>query len=200
MTAFVTVVRHGESELSVRGICNGDPGVPCRLAPSGVAQGQALAELLVDDEFDLAVTSQFQRAQHTLALGLGPRPVEQRVEPGLDDLRFGDFEGRPISDYRAWSRAHPVSARPGADGESRVDATIRYCGVFRGLLAARYADVLVVGHGIPLTYIVRASAGEAIDEVFDPIGCAQPHRIPAADLEIGLNRLEAWAAAVAVVG
>jgi broad specificity phosphatase PhoE len=194
MTASITVVRHGESELSVRGICNGDPGVPCRLAPSGMVQAKALAELLIDDDFDLAVTSQFQRAQHTLALGLGDRPVEQRVEPGLDDLRFGDFEGRPIADYRAWSKANPVSARPGPQGESRVDAMIRYCRVLRGIQQSRYADVLVVAHGIPLTYIVRASAGEPIDSLFDPIACARPYRISAVDLDIGLNRLDAWAA------
>ena len=51
MTTAITVVRHGESELSVRGICNGDPGVPCRLAPSGVLQAQELAERLEGEPF-----------------------------------------------------------------------------------------------------------------------------------------------------
>jgi 2,3-bisphosphoglycerate-dependent phosphoglycerate mutase len=192
MTTAITVVRHGESELSVRGICNGDPGVACRLAPSGVLQAQELAERLEGEPFDLAVTSEFQRAQQTLAVGLGDRALEQRVDAGLNDLKFGDFEGRPITDYRAWSAQHPASARPGAGGESRVDAVIRYCRGVRGLQNAGYADVLVVAHGIPLTYLVRASAGEPFDSRFDPISCAQPYRIAAADLEAGLARLETW--------
>jgi 2,3-bisphosphoglycerate-dependent phosphoglycerate mutase len=194
MTTAITVVRHGESELSVRGICNGDPGVACRLAPSGVLQAQELAERLEGEPFDLAVTSEFQRAQQTLAVGLGDRALEQRVDVGLNDLKFGDFEGRPITEYRAWSAEHPAGARPGTNGESRVDAVIRYCRSIRGLQSGGYAGVLVVGHGIPLTYLVRASAGEPFDSVFDPISCAQPYRIAAADLEAGLSRLEAWTA------
>jgi broad specificity phosphatase PhoE len=197
MTTAITVVRHGESELSVRGICNGDPGVACRLAPSGVAQAQQLAERLEGEPFDLAVTSEFERARQTLAIGLGDRQLEQRFDAGLDDLKFGDFEGRPISDYRAWSAEHPVSERPGAGGESRVDAVIRYCRSIRGLQGAGYAAVLVVGHGIPLTYLVRASAGQRFDSMFDPIDCAQPYRIAAADLETGLVRLESWTAVAA---
>src|SRR5262249_59296238 len=40
------LARHGESELSLRGLMNGDPGVECPLTPAGVDQAPPLGGLL----------------------------------------------------------------------------------------------------------------------------------------------------------
>ena len=108
----VILARHGESELSVAGIVNGDPAVACALTETGVEQARRLAERLADVEIDLCVTSEFERTRETADLALAGRDVARLVLTGLNDIRFGAFEGGPLSAYRAWARAHGPTDRP----------------------------------------------------------------------------------------
>src|ERR687888_196937 len=91
----VILARHGESELSVVGTVNGDPAVACALTGEGEEQARRLGERLAEVEIDLCVTSEFERAQRTADLALAGRNIPRLVSPGLNDVRFGSFEGRP---------------------------------------------------------------------------------------------------------
>ena len=137
------LARHAESEFSVRGLTNGDPEVDVALTAQGRAQARHLGEQLAGTEIDLAVTSEFRRARETADLALEGRDVPRLVLPQLNDIRFGEFEGRRLADYRAWARGHgPEDEVPG--GESRAESVRRYAAGFREILARAEPTILVV--------------------------------------------------------
>src|SRR5436305_7580899 len=115
----VILARHAESERSVEGLTNGDPTVRVALTAIGRDEARRLGRELAGDRIELCVTSEFERAQETADLALEGRNIPRLVVAELNDIRFGEFEGLPLTDYRAWAHAHgPEDVCPG--GESRA--------------------------------------------------------------------------------
>ena len=82
---------------------NGDPALrPRPRASAGPEQAEALAHQLAAVAIDLCVVSEFPRAQQTADLALGGRDVPRMVDPGLNDVRIGELEGKTLDDYRDW--------------------------------------------------------------------------------------------------
>ena len=186
------LTRHAESEFSVRGLTNGEPSVACGLTAEGQAQARRLGELLADTPLDLCVTSEFERTQETADLALAGRDVPRLVLPGLNDIRFGEFERAPLADYRAWARAHgPTEPAPGG-GESRVETVRRYVDAYRDLLARSERTILVVAHGLPVRYVLDAEAGRAPAPAVAQVPYADPFTLQRNDLSAAVARLEAW--------
>jgi broad specificity phosphatase PhoE len=193
----VILARHGESELSVVGRTNGEPGRSCALTDAGREQARRLGQLLAGDDVGLCVTSEFQRAQETADLALGNREVPRLVLLELNDIRFGDFEGRALTEYRAWAHAHgPEVAAPGG-GDSRAETVRRYIKAYRTILARPEERVLVVAHGLPVRYVLDAVAGRNPAAAVAQVPYAEPFRLTAEKLSSAVVRLEAWAAAPA---
>ena len=188
--AFLT--RHAESESSTRGLTNGDPRTAVPLTAEGREQARRLGDLLADTELDLCVTSEFERTQETADLALAGRDVARIVLPGLNDIRFGAFEGGPLRDYRAWARAHgPEESAPGG-GESRVETVRRYVDAYRDLLARSERTILVVAHGLPVRYVLDAAAGRAPAPAVAQVPYADPFTVQRDDLSVAVACLEAW--------
>src|SRR5437763_17003135 len=162
------LARHGESDLSARGIANGDPARACVLTEAGQDQARRLGDLVADEPLDLCVTSAFSRTQETADLALAGRDVPRLVVPELNDVRFGEFEGRPFDEYRAWAGARdPTEAPPG--GESRAEVAARYVRGFRLVLARPERLILVVAHGLPLRYTLLALQGLDPPPIVEPV-------------------------------
>jgi broad specificity phosphatase PhoE len=186
------LTRHAESEFSVQGLTNGDPSVACGLTAEGQAQARRLGELLADTPLDLCVTSEFERTQETAGLAVAGREVERLVLPGLNDIRFGRFEGGPLRDYRAWARAHGPQDRPPGGGESRVDTVRRYVESFRTILERPEPAILVVAHSLPVRYALDAADGRHPAPVLEQIPYAEPFPLQAAELAAAVELLDAW--------
>jgi broad specificity phosphatase PhoE len=192
----VILVRHGESELSATGVVSGDPSEPRGLTELGREQARRLGELLAGEPIDLCVTSEFRRVRETADLALAGRDVPRLVLPELNDVRFGEFEGRPFDEYRGWARTHdPKEAPPG--GESRAQVAARYVRAFRIVLARPEATILVVAHGLPLRYTLLALAGLDPTPIVEQVPLAEPYPLRRAELERALQRLERWSKAPA---
>lgn len=189
----VILVRHAESEFSIRGSVNGDPAVAGGgLTEAGRDQAQALGRLLADDPIDLAVTSEFIRTRETADLALAGRDVPRLVVPDLNDIRFGSFEGRLLAEYRGWAgSAGPADVCPGG-GESRATAAERFARGFRTVLARREQIALVVTHALPIRYVLSALLEQDPTAIVEPVAYAEPHRLSAAQLERAVARLERW--------
>lgn len=186
------LARHGESELSVASRTNGDPSLPCGLTDTGRAQARRLGELLAREPLELCVVSEFQRARETADIALEGRDVARLVLPELDDIRFGDFEGLELADYRAWARAHgPEEPAPGG-GDSRAETVRRYTHAYRTILARAERTILVVAHGLPVRYVLDAVAGRDPAAAVEQVPYAEPFRLDASDLRTAAERLEAW--------
>jgi broad specificity phosphatase PhoE len=186
------LVRHAESELSVRGTVNGDPSLDRGLTEAGREQAAALGILIRDDPVDLCVVTDFARTQETADVALAGRTVPRLVVPELNDIRFGSFEGRSFEEYVRWAHSHgPAEDCPGG-GESRVDAARRFVAGYRRVLGRPEPHLLVVGHGLPIRYVLSALV--ELDPVakVDPVEHAEPFRVSEAQLERAIERLEAW--------
>jgi len=187
----VVLARHGESERSVEGLTNGDPRVPCALTATGRDEARRLGIELVDDPIEICVTSEFERVQETADLALEGRDVPRLVLADLNDIRFGEFEGRPLIEYRAWAHAHgPEDVVPG--GDSRAQTVARYAHAYRAILARPEDTVLVVAHGLPVRYVLDALEGRNPAAAVAQVPYAEPFRLSAQELETAVGRLESW--------
>jgi broad specificity phosphatase PhoE len=188
----VILARHGESELSVVGIVNGDPTLPCALTAAGREQAQRLGDLLADTELDLCVTSEFERVRETADLALAGRHVPHVVLVGLNDVRFGGFEGSTLAEYREWAGANePTTAAPGG-GESRAATITRYVSAYRTILSRPEPTILVVTHGLPIRYILNALDDRPPEPLVDRVPYAEPYLLSARELDGAVTLLEAW--------
>jgi broad specificity phosphatase PhoE len=189
------LTRHAESEFSTLGLTNGDPSVSCALTAEGRAQARRLGELLANTQVDLCVTSEFERTHETADLALTGRDVPRLALPGLNDIRFGRFEGGPLRAYRAWARAHgPKDEAPGG-GESRIETVRRYVLSYRAILQRPEPSILVVAHGLPVRYALDAAAGGSPAPAVEQVPYAEPFAVDSAQLTEAVDRLDAWALA-----
>jgi 2,3-bisphosphoglycerate-dependent phosphoglycerate mutase len=188
--AFLT--RHAESESSTLGLTNGDPRIAVPLTAEGGEQARRLGELLANTELDLCVTSEFDRTQETADLALARRDVPRVVLPGLNDIRFGQFEGGPLSEYRAWAHAHGPSDEAPGGGESRIETVRRYVEAFHAVLERSEANILVVAHSLPIRYVLDARDSRAPAAAVEQVPYAEPFAVDSAQLERAVDRLDAW--------
>ncbi len=193
---LLLLARHGQSQLNVRGVVNGDPMLDPGLSPLGHDEASALGRQLAAVAIDLCVISRFPRAQETAELALGERAatVARVVDADLDDIKIGDLEGDTLDAYRAWKHAHSASDRfPG--GESLVEAARRYTAAFQRLRARAEETILCVCHEIPVRYAVNAAGGsDRLDGPLHDVANATPFVFDAAGLERAIARLHALAA------
>jgi 2,3-bisphosphoglycerate-dependent phosphoglycerate mutase len=187
----VILARHGESELSAAGVVSGEPSEPRGLTEIGREQARRLGELLVDEPIELCVTSEFTRVRETADLALAGREIPRLVVPELNDVRFGDFEGRPFAEYRAWAGTRDPTEAP-SGGESRAEVAARYVRGFRLVLARPEDTILVVAHGLPLRYTLLALEGLDPTAIVEQVPLAEPYRLRRAELEHALERLDQW--------
>ena len=185
------LARHGESEFSVKGVMNGDPGLAGPLTAEGVEQAHALGEALRETPIDLCVVTEFERTRQTADVALEGRDVPRLVLPELNDIHVGKFEGGLLETYRAWARDRsPVEVPSG--GESRAGVAERFARGFRQVLARPEETVLVVAHGLPIRYVLLAIEGTEPRPVVESVDYATPYRLTRSDLEHAVERLELW--------
>jgi len=181
--------RHGESQLNVAGLVNGDPERDRGLTPLGEQQAAELGRQIAALEIDVAVTSRFPRAQATARLALSGRNVPFVVDSGLDDVRVGALEGRTIVEYREW-KSHNPRDQPFPGGESLDDAALRFAASFNLLLQRSEAVTFVVCHEIPVRYVVNAAGGS--DDLNGPlrsVANATPYLFDEASLHGAVERI-----------
>lgn len=186
------LARHGESELSVVGRTNGDPATACALTETGRQEARRLGEMLASARIDLCVVSEFQRSQETADIALEGRDLPRLVCPDFNDIRFGDFEGDALTEYRAWAHTHgPEEPAPGG-GDSRAQTVARYVAAYTTLLERPEESILVVAHGLPVRYVLDAVEGRNPAAAVAQVPYAEPFRLSSAELERAVSRLEAW--------
>jgi probable phosphoglycerate mutase len=192
----LVVARHGESEYSARGLCNGDPSVAVGLSERGRDEARRLGEELENDPFQLCVVSELGRTRETAEIVLEGRGVPIEVVPDLNDPRVGRFEGLHLDEYRVWAWSTGSAEEAPGGGESRLALVQRYVRAFRGLLERPEVEVLGVLHALPIAYVLAALEGRPPAARMDfPIAHAQAHRLTREELERAVAVLDRWCAA-----
>jgi broad specificity phosphatase PhoE len=187
------LARHGEAASNVAGIVNGVP-VGASLTDAGRAEAAELGRLLAFERVEFGVSSRFARARETLDLALVSREgIPTEVVPQLDEIGFGAFEGGPLSAYRAWAWANePAEPCPGG-GESRTDVAVRLASALERLLEREERTILVVGHALPLRYVIDAADGVFPAAKIERLAHAAPYPLQRDYVEAAAETLRVWA-------
>lgn len=186
------IARHAHAASNADEIVNGAPPGG-GLSALGNEQAQALRRALTGDRIDLGVATELRRTQETLAVALADRNVPTVVEPRLNEIRFGSFEGGPLGAYRTWAWAHgPEAACPGA-GETRAEAAARFASALELLLVRPERTVLAVSHAVPVRYVLDAAGGRVPSARVLRVPHAEAQRLPRRAVEAAVTTLREWA-------
>jgi broad specificity phosphatase PhoE len=184
------IARHAESVLNLERRVNGDPSRLVDLTERGREEARQLGTQVANIPLDLCVHTRFSRTRETAVIALAGRDVPILVEPLLDDIDVGDFDGAPLEEYRAWKHGHPRDV-PFPGGESLDDAARRYAAGLRNLLERPEATVLVVCHEIPLRYALNGASGsDSLDGPAHELVNAVPYLFDEAGLERAASGIE----------
>ena len=179
--------RHAESVLNIQRRVNGNPARDVPLTEGGREEARRLGAQLAALRLDLCLHTRFPRTAVTAKIALGDRDVPFAVEPLLDDVDIGEFDGAPLDEYRSWKHGHARDV-PFPGGESLDNAARRYALALRRLLARPDDRVLVVTHEIPIRYAINGAAGS--DQLDGPAH-EIPNAVPYAFDEVVLERAAA---------
>ncbi|MEV6602807.1 histidine phosphatase family protein [Kutzneria sp. NPDC051319] len=165
MTTFV--IRHGRTALSATYQVNGDPAAAVPLDEVGVRQCAVHRGALWLQGIAVTVTSRFPRTKQTAGLLLGGAEPNV-VDPRLDEIDYGHFEGGPWLRYGAWLREHGLAAVPPGGSESWYQATERLL-VGLAICLDLPGPRLVVGHGLLVSLLLALRCNDG-----PPDGAALP--------------------------
>jgi 2,3-bisphosphoglycerate-dependent phosphoglycerate mutase len=185
----LVLVRHGQSEWNEKNLFTGwrDPDLTAQGVREAHAAGRALKT--AGAKFDLAYTSNLQRAQKTLALLLedllpdGDLPTSRHE--ALNERDYGDLAGLNKDDAREkwgedqvhiWRRSFDT---PPPGGESLKDTAERVLPYFDAEimpLLKQGKDILIAAHGNSLRALVMQLDGLSSEEIIDVnIGTGVPY-------------------------
>jgi len=135
------------------------------LNQTGIAQAEALGQLLGDAPIDFAVCTGLRRTHQTARLALGARDLEIDVIEGLSEAKTGTFEDVENAEDMAalFTRPFDDAEQPGArflTGESYSELWDRVATAWQGLLARDdWTDAFVACHGVVNRTILALALG-----------------------------------------
>lgn len=138
------VMRHGQTNYNLRGLCNSDPSRDVHLTETGIQQAQQAAKELQDVELELILVSELPRTQQTAEIVNQHHNIEIRSQPEMNDIRSG-FEDRPVMEYQAAIARDRLNSKCN-DGESLLEHKQRIVQFLDKLPTKDYSSVLLVAH------------------------------------------------------
>lgn len=137
-------MRHGQTNYNLLGLCNDDPQQDVHLTETGIAQAEAAALQLREVSLALIVTSELPRTRQTAAIINQYHQAPVVAHAAINDIRSG-FEGRPVADYFAATRADPLHIAANG-GESLLMHKIRVLTYLDWLRKKPYELILTIAH------------------------------------------------------
>ena len=151
-------MRHGETEWSRSGAHTGRTDIP--LTEAGRQNAAALGGFLQGRQFAMVLTSPLARARETCRLaGFGE---QARIDPGLCEWDYGDYEGRTTADIQKEVPGWSLWVAGPLHGESVERVAARADAVIARALAAE-GDVALFAHGHVLRILAARWLGLAPD-------------------------------------
>ena len=160
----LVLIRHGQSQWNLENRFTGWVDVP--LSPKGESEAKEAGRLLKGMKFDVAYTSNLQRAQKTLTAILeatGQAGIPIHKDEALNERHYGDLQGlnkaetaKKFGDdqVKIWRRSYDIAP---PNGESLKDTAARTLPYFTKRIEADLKagkNVIVAAHGNSLRSIV----------------------------------------------
>jgi probable phosphoglycerate mutase len=164
----ILAIRHGQTAWNADGRIQGHTDIG--LDHIGEWQAERLAQALGDEDVDVLYSSDLSRARQTAAPLAARKGLELRIDSGLRERGFGEFEGLSFAQIEqrwpeqaaAWRQRDPdFGARGGEvlrDFRDRVVATVG-----RLAMAHRGRSIALVTHGGVLDLLYREATRVALD-------------------------------------
>jgi probable phosphoglycerate mutase len=164
----ILAIRHGQTAWNAGGRIQGHTDIA--LDDTGEWQAERLAHALGDEALDVLYSSDLIRARQTAAPLAARKGLELRIDAGLRERGFGEFEGLSFAQIEqrwpeqaaAWRHRDPdFGARGGEvlrDFRDRVVATVD-----RLAQAHRGQSIALVTHGGVLDLLYREAARVALN-------------------------------------
>lgn len=122
----ILLVRHGRTEWNREEIFRGTIDVP--LDEQGRREAACARDWLREENLHAAYCSPLSRAVETAQIILEPHGIRVESHPGLRDLDYGDWQGKPLEEvkrrhgdlYRIWKQAPHEVVFPGGEGLAAV--------------------------------------------------------------------------------
>ncbi len=153
----IYVMRHGQTNYNVLGLCNDDPAADVHLTELGIRQAEAAAETLRHAALEQVFVSELPRTRQTADIVNRRHRAPITVHAGLNDLRSG-FNNRPVAEYFA-AAGHDRLRFRADGGESLLDYKTRVLAFLDWLARQRWQRVLVVAHEETLRVIAARVRG-----------------------------------------
>lgn len=159
MTLF-GLVRHGQTEYNRQQLFQGSSDIP--LNDTGTEQAHRALDHVPDMQWDVVITSPLQRAEQTGRIIAEDHQIPfGGTVPDLREIDWGEAEGVDVDEAEArW----PGRSFPGREDHQAV-ADRGYDALEK--LEERYRDknVLIVGHGTVIRFILSGIAEQALDSI-----------------------------------
>ena len=138
------VMRHGQTNYNIEGLCNDDPSKDVHLTERGKQQAQIVAEKLKDKSFEKILVSELPRTRQTVEIINQHHHVNITVHRLINDIRSG-FDSLPVADYQNAIAHDPLHCKLN-NGESLLEHKQRIVEFITWLQTQNFASVLVVAH------------------------------------------------------
>lgn len=121
------IVRHGETDYNKGNLLQGR-GIDASLNKIGRGQAEDVANYLIQYPVDQLVTSSLKRSIETVQPLALKKKLESSSDRDLDEMSFGEFEGRHISDVKddleqfhlSWKSGNITKSLPGGESPDNV--------------------------------------------------------------------------------
>ncbi|MFF9321668.1 histidine phosphatase family protein [Streptomyces sp. NPDC014735] len=176
MTTYI--LRHGQTTYSKRYLVNGNPTKQILLTDEGRQSLGRAWDVLPLHSVATWLTSEFPRARQTAELLMGVPLPEPVVDARLNEIDYGEFEGKPFLEYAAWLDEYGSRRRPPGAAESQQEAMRR---LLTGVLAAleHPGPRVLVGHGL-LVSVLHWHTNRTADERMPLFFAEAPYAEPLA--------------------
>ena len=160
------LLRHGETDWNKERKIQGCTDIP--LNDYGRELARKTGEGMKDISIDLVITSPLVRAKETAQLVLAGRDVKVIENPQIQEMNFGEYEGRPSDEEPTASILRAFFKNPGAypppkQGESIPELLERTGDFLKELFGnpkLQDKNILVSTHGAAMTGLVNNIKGQ----------------------------------------
>jgi broad specificity phosphatase PhoE len=162
MTELI-LVRHGQTAWNVVEVFRGRSDVD--LDETGLKQAELLAEYLRECKIEAVYSSPLKRALKTARAIASRHKLEVITSQGLNDLKFGDWEGLPVTEVREkyaalfseWMEKPHLVEIPG--GEGLDDVKLRVLALVNDIINRHKGTVVLVSHRVVHKVLILALLG-----------------------------------------
>ncbi|MEA2112622.1 MAG: class I tRNA ligase family protein [Patescibacteria group bacterium] len=154
------VIRHGEADNNILGVCSKNPLDEHHLTEKGKEQVTTSAQKLKGEKIDLIITSPYLRTKETAEILAKELEVEEIIEEKrIEEVNAGEFSGKPTSEYyKFFSSLEERFTKKPAGGENLTEIKKRVS-EFLFDIDQKYSNkkILIVSHENP-SWLLRAGA------------------------------------------